>query len=79
LVMKDVVLRDTVEFLTERLACAERRLKAANLRMPYSPSERLHMLWCVEYFSRPWGGWMGSLAHGPRKMQHVSRRTTANP
>ena len=47
---ENVLLRDTVEFLTERLACAERRLKAAGIRKPYSPAERLHILWCVEYF-----------------------------
>jgi len=47
---ENVMLRDTVEFLGERLACAERRLKAANIRMPYSLAERLHILWCLEYF-----------------------------
>jgi len=47
---ESVVLRDTVEFLVERLACAQRRLKAANIRKPYSPAERLHILWCIEYF-----------------------------
>ncbi len=47
---ENVVLRDTVEFLTERLACAERRLKAANIRKPYSLAERLHILWAIEYF-----------------------------
>jgi len=50
---ENVVLRDTVEFLAERLACAERRLKAANIRRPYSPAERLHILWCIEYFGIP--------------------------
>ena len=45
---ENVVLRDTVDFLIERLACAQRRLKAANIRKPYSPAERLHILWCVE-------------------------------
>jgi len=45
-----VMLRDTVELLVEQLACAQRRLKAASIRMPYSPAERLHILWCVEYF-----------------------------
>jgi hypothetical protein len=48
--VENVVLRDTVELLVERLACAQRRLKAASIRMPYSPSARLHILWCVEYF-----------------------------
>ena len=33
---ENVMLRDTVEFLVERLACAERRLKAAHIRKPYS-------------------------------------------
>lgn len=47
---ENVVLRDTVEFLTERLACAERRLKAASIRKPYSLAERLHILWAIEYF-----------------------------
>jgi transposase len=47
------MLRDTIEFLLERLACAERRLKAAHLRPPYSLAERLHILWCVEYFGIP--------------------------
>jgi putative transposase len=50
---ENVTLRDTVEFLTERLACAERRLKAAHIRRPYSPAERLHILWCIEYFGIP--------------------------
>jgi len=50
---ENVVLRDTVEFLTERLASAERRLKAANIRMPYSPAERIRILWCIEYFGIP--------------------------
>ena len=31
---ENVTLRDAVEFLRERLACAERRLKAANIRTP---------------------------------------------
>jgi transposase len=47
---ENVMLRDTVEFLRERLACAERRLKAAHPRKPYSLAERLHILWCIEYF-----------------------------
>jgi hypothetical protein len=47
---ENVLLRDTVEFLTERLACAERRLKAAKIRKPYSLAERLHILWDIEYF-----------------------------
>ena len=50
---ENVTLRDTVEFLTERLACAERRLKAAHIRTPYSLAERLHILWCIEYFGIP--------------------------
>jgi putative transposase len=50
---ENVMLRDTVELLVEQLACAQRRLKAANIRMPYSPAERLHILWCVEYFGIP--------------------------
>ena len=53
LLAENVSLRDTVEFLTERLGCAERRLTAANLRTPYSPAERLHILWCVKYFGIP--------------------------
>ena len=47
---ENVLLRDTVEFLTERLACAERRLTAAKIRKPYSLAERLNILWCIEYF-----------------------------
>jgi transposase len=47
------MLRDTVEFLIERLACVERRLQAAHIRKPYSLAERLHILWCVEYFGIP--------------------------
>jgi transposase InsO family protein len=49
----NVMLRDTIEFLLERLACAERRLQAAHLRKPYSLAERLHILWCIEYFGIP--------------------------
>ncbi len=48
--IENVALRDTVEFLTEQLACAQRRLKAAGIRKPYSPAERLHILWAIEYF-----------------------------
>jgi len=50
---ENVVLRDTVEFLAERLACAERRLKAAHIRAPHSLTERMHILWCIEYFGIP--------------------------
>jgi len=50
---ENVALRDTVEFLTEQLACAEQRLKAAGIKKPYSLAERLHILWCVEYFGIP--------------------------
>jgi putative transposase len=50
---ENVVLRDTIELLVEQLACAQRRLKAANMRMPYSPAERLHILWCIHYFGIP--------------------------
>jgi hypothetical protein len=46
---ENAMLRDTVEFLVERLACAERRLKAAHIRRPYCLAERLHILWCIEY------------------------------
>ncbi len=53
LLAENVTLRDAVEFLTERLACAERRLKAAHIRRSYSPAERLHILWCIEYFGIP--------------------------
>jgi len=48
--VENAMLRDTIELLVEQLACARRRLKAANMRMPYSPAERLHILWCIEYF-----------------------------
>jgi len=47
---ENVLLRDSIELLGERLACAERRLKAAGIRKPYSLAERLHILWCIEYF-----------------------------
>ncbi|MGD0111582.1 MAG: hypothetical protein ABSD48_06935 [Armatimonadota bacterium] len=46
-------LRHTAEFLGERLACAERRLKAAHIRKPYSLAARLHILWCIERFGIP--------------------------
>jgi transposase len=49
----NVMLRDTIELLVEQLACAQRRLKAANIRVPYSPAERLHILWCIHYFGIP--------------------------
>jgi len=42
--------RDTIELLVGQLACAQRRLRAANIRMPYSSKERLHILWCIHYF-----------------------------
>ena len=47
---ENVMLRDTIELLVEQLACAQRRLKAAGIRKPYSPAERLHILWAIEYF-----------------------------
>ena len=47
---ENAMLRDTIEFLVERLACAERRLKAAHIRKPYSLAERLHIPWCIECF-----------------------------
>ena len=47
---ENVVLRDRVELLTERLSRAERRLKAAHMRKPYSVTERLHILSAVEHF-----------------------------
>ena len=50
---ENVMLRDTIKLLVEQLACAQRRLKAANIRMPYSPAERLHILWCIHYFGIP--------------------------
>jgi len=50
---ENAVLRDRVEFLTERLARSERRLKAAKIRKPYSLAERLHILWAIEYFGIP--------------------------
>jgi len=50
---ENAMLRDTIEFLVERLACAERRLKAAHIRKPYPLAERLHILWCIEYFGIP--------------------------
>ena len=50
---ENAMLRDTIELLVERLACAERRLKAAHIRKPYSLAERLHILWCIEYFGIP--------------------------
>jgi transposase InsO family protein len=49
----NVMLRDTIELLVEQLACAQRRLKAANIRVPYSLAERLHILWCIHYFGIP--------------------------
>jgi len=50
---ENVMLRDTIELLVEQLGCTRRRLKAANLRTPYSLAERLHILWCVEYSGVP--------------------------
>ncbi len=50
---ENALLRDTIGFLVERLACAERRLQAAHIRTPYSLAERLHILWCIEYFGIP--------------------------
>ena len=41
---ENAMLRDTIEFLVERLACAEGRLRAAHIRKPYSLAERLHIL-----------------------------------
>jgi len=53
----NVVLRDTIEFLIERLACVERRLKA-NIGKPYSPtdhfSRRVVAAWPLEGPNAAW-------------------------
>jgi len=50
---ENVALRDTLELQGEQIAHLRRRLRQANVRMPYSLSERLRILWCVEYFGIP--------------------------
>jgi len=50
---ENVLLHDLVEFLIERVTCLERRLNAANIRKPYSVAQRLHILWCIDYFGIP--------------------------
>jgi hypothetical protein len=40
----NVMLRDTIGLLVEQLNGAHRRLKAAHIRIPYLPGERLHIL-----------------------------------
>ena len=82
---ENVTLRDTVEFLTERLACAERRLKAAGIRKPYSLAERLHILWRVEYFGIPrrphttLAGAVPDLVHAGQTWQAPARTTKTVP
>ena len=50
---ENVALRDTLELQAEQIAHLRRRLRQANVRLPYSPAERLRILWCVEYFGIP--------------------------
>ena len=50
---ENATLHDLVEFLTERVSCLERRLKAAHIRTPYCLTERMHILSCIEYFGIP--------------------------
>ena len=50
---ENLTLRDTLELQGEQMAHLRRRLRQANVRLPYSPAERLRVLWCVEYFGIP--------------------------
>ena len=45
--------RDIIELQADQIAVLQRRLKAARVRRPYSVGERLHILWCVEYYGIP--------------------------
>jgi hypothetical protein len=46
-------LRDVNELQAEQIAVLQRRLKAAEIRRPYSVAERLRVLWCVQYLGVP--------------------------
>lgn len=50
---ENVRLRDTIELQAEQIVHLRRRLRRANVRLPYSLAERLRILWCVEYFRIP--------------------------
>jgi len=50
---ENVRLRDTIELQAEQIAHLRRRLRQANVKLPYSLAERLRILWCVEYFRMP--------------------------
>lgn len=47
---EDLILRDRLEQQTEQIAHLRSRLHQANVRLPYSPAERLRILWCVGCF-----------------------------
>jgi transposase len=50
---ENLLLRDRLEQQAEQIAHLRRRLRQANVRLPYSPAECLRILWCVEYFGIP--------------------------
>jgi len=39
-----------IEMQADQITALQRRLRAANIRRPYSLAERLHILWCAEYY-----------------------------
>ncbi|GAF71141.1 unnamed protein product [marine sediment metagenome] len=49
LLAENLEQRDVIELQADTIAILQRRLKAAGIRRPYSVTERLHILWCVEY------------------------------
>lgn len=50
LLAENLEQRHIIELQSDTIAILQRRLKAAGIRRPYSVPERLHILWCVEYY-----------------------------
>lgn len=50
---ENLMLRDALELPGEQIGHLGRRLRQANVRLPYSPAERLRIVWCVEHFGIP--------------------------
>ncbi len=45
--------QDIIEMQADQITALRRRLQAARIRRPYSLAERLHILWCAEYYGIP--------------------------
>ena len=53
LVAENLEQRDVIELQADTITLLQRRLKRAGIRRSYSVAERLHILWCAEYYGSP--------------------------